>query len=182
MPDRDKATTAAEGFPPRAPRQRRCRRHFPDVRKAAGAQFISLLGGTRFLLQILTAGTASVSAPERDEQDARYDRYQPPKNEQAADAELRPAGRSFVNGQSVRRIDSSLRRRFPSSLGPQHSRTKKHSSAIVAIRMRRSWGGYYRVLISERPSPLPAADTSRPYQVAVTSRLPPRDPLCQPRV
>jgi len=88
LPHRDKATTAAEGFPPRAPRQRRCRRHFPDVRKAAGAQFISLLGGTRFLLQILTAGTASVSAPERDEQDARYDRYQPPKNEQAADAKL----------------------------------------------------------------------------------------------
>ena len=84
MPHPDKATTAAEGFPPRAPRQRRCRRHFPDVRKAAGAHFISLLGGTRFSLQILTVGTASVSTPERDEQDARYDRYQPPKNEQAA--------------------------------------------------------------------------------------------------
>jgi len=88
LPHRDKATTAAEGFPPRAPRQRRCRRHFPDVRKAAGAQFISLLGGTRFSLQILIAGTASVSTPERDEQDARYDRYLPPKKEQAADAEL----------------------------------------------------------------------------------------------
>ena len=80
-----------------------------------------------------------------------------------------------------RRIDNSLRRRFPSSLGPPPSRTKKHSSAVVAIRMRRSWGGYYHVLISERPSPLPAAATSRPYQVAVTSRLPPRDPLCRLR-
>ena len=40
------------------------------------------------------------------------------------------------------------------SPGPPLSRTRKHSSAVVAIRMRRSWDGYCRVLISERLSSL----------------------------
>jgi hypothetical protein len=66
----------------------------------------------------------------------------------------KPAGRSFANGRSFRRINGSLWRGFLNSPGPPLSRTRKHSSTVVASRMRRSWDGYCRVLISERLSPL----------------------------
>ena len=76
--------------------------------------------------------------------------------------------RSFVNGRSFRRINGSLWRGFLNSPGPPLSKTRKHSSAVVAIRMRRSWDGYCRVLISERLSPLhipsPAPRFDRPVR------------------
>ena len=46
-------------------------------------------------------------------------------------------------------------KRFLNSPGPPRGRTRTRSSAVVAIRMRRSWDGYCHALISsERPSPL----------------------------
>ena len=44
--------------------------------------------------------------------------------------------------RSFRRIDGSLWRRFLNSPGLPRSRTRTHSSAVVAVRMRRSWDGY----------------------------------------
>ena len=59
------------------------------------------------------------------------------------------------NGRGFRRINGSLWKRFLNSPGPPRGRTRTRSSAVVAIRMSRSWDGYCRVLISsERPSPL----------------------------
>ena len=67
----------------------------------------------------------------------------------------KPAGRLFANGRGFRRIDGSLGKRFLNSPGPPRGRTRTRSSAVVAIRMRRSWDGYCHALISsERPSPL----------------------------